>query len=90
MERGAVADAVSQFHRHISYYKLLFDPDKEFHHLAWIARQYHAFGQLLDAFPKYQVSPLSRGWAHPGFYYHAAANTQLLRRKTAAKLCEVS
>jgi hypothetical protein len=89
MQQGTLSEAVSQFTKHMQYYKSLIELDKEYLHYAWVSRQYRVFGELLDLFYQYQQQPRQRGMTHPGFYYQAAANSTLERKKAALLLCEV-
>jgi hypothetical protein len=88
LERGTINDAVSHFHRHVTYFRALVEPEREFLHVHWLSRQYRIFGELLEAFPT-QISPppRPRGWLHPGFYFQTAASLQLERGKVADRIC---
>jgi hypothetical protein len=70
MDSAQVADAINQFHKHITYYKTFVqEPDVEFQHWAWIGNQYvlatnvfffnlfrfEAFGSLMVIYQAAQI-----------------------------------
>ncbi|XP_049849507.1 trafficking protein particle complex subunit 11-like [Schistocerca gregaria] len=92
--------AISQFHQHINYYRLLVgDPEYEFRHFAWLARQYRIFSELLQTFYHSNDAVQSNfscslgstcrriDWSNPGYYYQMAATHQIARRECARELC---
>ncbi|KAH3743443.1 DUF1683 family protein [Pelomyxa schiedti] len=82
-----LSEAVQQFHKHMLTYKRIVNlPEIEFDHWGWVAKQYKAFAEILQLIPT--LIPAYRGQRHPSFYYQAAAQYTMERRRHASVACE--
>ncbi|KAH3756309.1 DUF1683 family protein [Pelomyxa schiedti] len=82
-----LTEAVQQFHKHMVLFRRVVNlPEIEFEHWGWVAKQYKAFAELLQLIPT--LVPACRGQKHPSFYYQAAAQYTMERRRHACVSCE--
>jgi hypothetical protein len=86
---GNATEAVQQFQRHTRLYKTVqspSQPEREYEHWAWVAREYQVFGELLCVFHQHALH--MKGTYHPGYYFGAAAKYAMDRKKAAKKFIE--
>eukprot|EP00794_Sanderia_malayensis_P013921 gene13921-15373_t len=86
---SAPLDAISQFRKHIDYFKTKTGiADLSFEHCAWMGQQFSLFGDLFQEAVKNGLQAIQT--QHPGFYYQQAALCSLSRRKDCSRLCKYS
>lgn len=80
LRSGRVDDALAQFDAHMGLYAdVMRLPGLEFHHQAWLAKQYRTMGEALESVPPSRRPP-NNG---PGFFM-LTAGVHAARRKAAA------
>ncbi|XP_066936238.1 trafficking protein particle complex subunit 11-like [Clytia hemisphaerica] len=85
----APLDAIGQFRKHMDYFKQKSGPSELlFEHFAWVAKQFHLFGELFQEAIKNGLQAIQT--QHPGFYYQSAANATMTRREYCKKICQFS
>ncbi|KFD71951.1 hypothetical protein M514_06280 [Trichuris suis] len=79
-KHNKLIDSLSHFRKHIDYFKGKTGMyEVEFEHYAWLARQFWVFADLFEG--AVQKGLLTVQTQHPGFYYQAAAEYMIQRKK---------
>jgi hypothetical protein len=78
-------EANDQFNNHLATFQRAIGSDKvQFQHAAWMAQQYHSFGELLEAAPATQA--LRSRHHNGGFFFQTAASFAIQRKKLAMQV----
>ncbi|MEE6460867.1 hypothetical protein FKM82_001125 [Ascaphus truei] len=79
-------DAIAQFRKHIDLCKKkIGSAELSFEHVAWMSKQFQAFGDLFDEAIKLGLTAIQT--QNPGFYYQQAAYYAQERKQLASQLC---